>query len=211
MRPSCLSCCVFLLVLHPLDASTVTKLEFEDSESDWGSGFPHLLSSFPADSPFITETPVGSANCSQHFQLPPYPPLMCPRGNPVGLEEFEKSRLLLLQNRAALQEVTSSTGLRSGGATYNQQARDEAKSIKDEYVAVTQTTESIQKVFVELEEKRREGREHYTFSSLKEQIESTTDSIAQRERIAALLEKHAASLETSFNTMKLRLDKLLSQ
>lgn len=47
--------------------------------------------------------------------------------------------------------------------------------------------------------------------SMKEQIEITKDSIANREQVAALLEKHLANLERSLNTMQLRLAKLLPQ
>lgn len=47
--------------------------------------------------------------------------------------------------------------------------------------------------------------------SMKEQIEITKHSIANREQVAALLEKHLANLERSLNTMQLRLAKLLPQ
>jgi len=47
--------------------------------------------------------------------------------------------------------------------------------------------------------------------SMKEQIEITKDSIANKEQVAALLEKHLANLERSLNTMQLRLAKLLPQ
>jgi len=46
---------------------------------------------------------------------------------------------------------------------------------------------------------------------MKEQIEITKDSIANKEQVAALLEKHLANLERSLNTMQLRLAKLLPQ
>ncbi|XP_050992153.1 uncharacterized protein si:ch211-57n23.1 isoform X2 [Labeo rohita] len=211
MRRTCLSWCLFLLfVRYPAD-SIVTELELEDSERDWdwGSGLQELLNSFPADSPFVRETPGRPANCTQRFWLPPSSPVCW--DDIAGPEEFEKSRLLVLQNRAALQAVSTSSGLEEGGASYDQQARENLQGVQADHLAVAQTADTMQKVFVDLDEKRKEGKEHYTFSSLKERMENTKDSIAKKEQVAALLEKHLANLERSLNTMQLRLAKLLPQ
>ncbi|XP_016312139.1 uncharacterized protein LOC107665672 isoform X1 [Sinocyclocheilus anshuiensis] len=209
MRSTCLSWCLFLLFVWYPARSIVTALELEDSDRDWGSGLHELLSSFPADSPFVRETPDKPANCTQRFWLPPSSPVCW--DDIAGPEEFEKSRLLVLQNRAALQAVSTSSGLEEGGASYDQQARENMQGVWADHLAVAQTADTMQKVFTDLDEKRKEGEEHYTFSSLKEPIENTKDSIAKKEQVAALLEKHLANLERSLNTMQLRLAKLLPQ
>ncbi len=82
----------------------------------------------------------------------------------AGPEEFEKSRLLVLQNRAALQAVSTSSGLEEGGASYDQQARENMQGVRADHIAVSQTADTMQKVFMDLDEKRKEGKEHYTFS-----------------------------------------------
>ncbi|XP_016136371.1 uncharacterized protein [Sinocyclocheilus grahami] len=209
MRSTCLSWCLFLLFVWYPARSIVTALELEDSDRDWGSGLHELLNSFPADSPFVRETPGKPANCTQRFWLPPSSPVCW--DDIAGPEEFEKSRLLVLQNRAALQAVSTSSGLEEGGASYDQQARENVQGVRADHLAVAQTTDTMQKVFTDLDEKRKEGEEHYTFSSLKEPIENTKDFIAKKEQVAALLEKHLANLERSLNTMQLRLAKLLPQ
>ncbi|XP_056335858.1 uncharacterized protein si:ch211-57n23.1 [Danio aesculapii] len=198
-----LSCCLLLLSL----CSCSTGAGMEDS--DWGSGLHELLSSFPADSPFLRETPGTPANCTQRFWLPPSSPVCW--DDIAGPEEFEKSRMLVLQNRAALQAVSTSSGMEDGGASYDQQAREEVQGVRDDHLAVIQTTDTMQKVFLDLDEKRKDGKEHYSFNSLKEQIENTRGSIANREQAAALLEKHLLNLERFLNTMQLRLDELFSQ
>ncbi|KAK2886979.1 hypothetical protein Q8A67_015207 [Cirrhinus molitorella] len=211
MRRTCLSWCLFLLFVWYPAVSTVTELELEDSDRDWdwGSGLHELLNSFPADSPFVRETPGRPANCTQRFWLPPSSPVCW--DDIAGPEEFEKSRLLVLQNRAALQAVSTSSGLEEGGASYDQQARENMQGVQADHLTVAQTADTMQKVFVDLDEKRKEGKEHYTFSSLKEHIENTKDSIAKKEQVAAFLEKHLANLERSLNTMQLRLAKLIPQ
>ncbi|XP_026144564.1 uncharacterized protein LOC113119356 isoform X2 [Carassius auratus] len=211
MRRTCLSWCLFLLFVWYPAGSIVTELELEDTYRDWdlGSGLHELLNSFPADSPFVREAPGRPANCTQRFWLPPSSPVCW--DDIAGPEEFEKSRLLVLQNRAALQAVSTSSGLEEGGASYDQQARENMQGIRADHLAVAQTADTMQKVFMDLDEKRKEGKEHYTFSSLKEQTDNTKDSIAKKEQVAALLEKHLANLERSLNTMQLRLSKLLPQ
>ncbi|KTF83742.1 hypothetical protein cypCar_00003692 [Cyprinus carpio] len=209
MRRTCLSWCLFLLFVWYPACSIVTELEDSDQDWDWGSGLHELLNSFPADSPFVRETPGRPANCTQRFWLPPSSPVCW--DDIAGPEEFEKSRLLVLQNRAALQAISTSSGLEEGGASYDQQARENMQGVQADHLAVAQTADTMQKVFMDLDEKRKEGKEHYTFSSLKEQIDNTKDSIAKKEQVAALLEKHLANLERSLNTMRLRLAELLPQ
>ncbi|XP_051948828.1 uncharacterized protein si:ch211-57n23.1 [Xyrauchen texanus] len=200
------TCLVLLFVWYPV-GSVVSEPELMDS--DWGSGLHELLHSFPADSPFVTETLGRPANCTQRFWLPPSSPVCW--DDIAGPEEFEKSRLLVLQNRAALQAVSRSSGLEEGGASYDQQAREDVQGVRADHLIMTQTADTMQKVFRDLDEKRKDGKEQYTFSSLKERLENTKDSIANREQVAALLEKHLAKLENSLHTMQLRLTKLAPQ
>lgn len=195
------SWCLFLL------GSVVTEPELENLEWDWGSGFQELLNSFPADSPFLTEKPGRPANCTQRFWLPPSSPVCW--DDIAGPEEFEKSRLLVLQNRAVLQGLSTATGLDEGRPSFDQQAREDVQGVQADHLIVAQTADTMQKVFMELEEKRKEGKEHYTFSNVKEHLENTKNDIANRENVAALLEKHLANLERSLHTMQLRLAKLL--
>ncbi len=75
MRRACLSWCLCLLLVWYPAGSIVTELELEDSDRDWGSGLHELLNSFPADSPFVRETPGRPANCTQRFWLPPSSPV----------------------------------------------------------------------------------------------------------------------------------------
>lgn len=134
----------------------------EDRDWELGSGLQELLHSFPADSPFVTETPEHPANCTQRFWLPPSSPVCW--DDIAGPEEFEKTRLLVLQNRAALQAVSQASGLEDGGGSYDQQAREDVQGVRADHLNIEQTVESMQKVFINLEEKRKEGGEHYTFS-----------------------------------------------
>ncbi|XP_057210933.1 uncharacterized protein si:ch211-57n23.1 [Triplophysa rosa] len=198
-----LSWCLFLL------GSVATEPEPENSDWDWGSGLHELLHSFPADSPFLTETPGRPVNCTQRFWLPPSSPVCW--DDIAGPEEFEKSRLLVLQNRAALQAVSTASGLEDGGLSFDLQAREDVQGVRVDHVIVAQTADTMQKVFLDLDEKRKGGKEHYTLLSLKEHLENTQISIAKREHIAALLEKHLAILEKSLHTMQLQLTELLPQ
>ncbi|XP_035287107.1 uncharacterized protein si:ch211-57n23.1 [Anguilla rostrata] len=208
MRWAWLSTCLLLSALWLVEGVEV-DLE-TDRDWDWGSGLQELLHSFPADSPFMTETPGSPANCSQRFWLPPSSPICW--DNIAGPEEFERSRLLVLQNRAALRAVTHDSGVGEGGAaSYNQQAREDMQGIRTDYVDIVQTAETMEKVFHSLHEKRREGTELWTFSSLKEQLEKTKDSIYGREHLASLLEKQLSSLEGSLHILQMRLARLLTQ
>ncbi|XP_051992337.1 uncharacterized protein LOC127650758 [Xyrauchen texanus] len=209
MRCTWLSWCLALLFVWYPVGSVVTEPELEDLNLEWGSGLHELLHSFPADSPFVKETPGRPANCTQRFWLPPSSPVCW--DDIAGPEEFDKSRLLVLQNRAALQAVSRASGLEEGGASYDQQTREDVHGVQADHLIVSQTAEKMQKVFVDLNEKRKDRKEHYTFSSLKEQLENTKDAIDNREQVAALLDKHLANLEKSLHTMQLRLAKLLPQ
>lgn len=147
-----LSWCLFLL------GSVVTEPEPENSDLDWGSGLHELLHSFPADSPFLTETPGRPVNCTQRFWLPPSSPVCW--DDIAGPEEFEKSRLLVLQNRAALQAVSTASGLEEGGLSFDLQAREDVQGVRVDHLVVAQTADTMQKVFLDLDEKRMGGNEH---------------------------------------------------
>lgn len=177
---------------------------------DWGSGLQDLLlTGFPADSPFVSETLDRPVNCSQRFWLPPPSPVCW--DDVVGQEEFEQTRLLALQNRAALQAVSVASGMDEGGPSYDEQARQDVQMVQADHREVVETAETMEKVFFSLEEKRRGGTEHYTFSSIKEKLSNTRDSIHSREELAAFLEEKLSILERTLDLMQLRLAKLLAQ
>ncbi|XP_030644379.1 uncharacterized protein LOC115824766 [Chanos chanos] len=199
-----LSSCLLLSVWCPVE---MMDTEYEN-DWEWGSGLHELLSNFPADSPFVSESPGRPANCTQRFWLPPSSPVCW--DNVAGPEEFAQTRLLVLQNRAALQAVLRASGLEEGGVSYDQQAKEDMQGVKEDHLNVVETTETVQKVFSSLEEKRREGKGHWSFSSLKETLARTKDWMIGRESAAVLLEKQLSSLERSLHTMQLRLAKLLA-
>lgn len=160
----CLSCSLLLGVCFPV-AGTLPSFspELEPGESgledlEWGSGSVLLpIDGFPADSPFVTGTPGKLVNCSQHFWLPPSTDICW--DDIAGPEEFAKSRLLILQNRAALQAMSASSGVEDGGVSYQHQATEEVQGIHSEHQSMVETLETMEKVFVSLEEKRKEGGE----------------------------------------------------
>lgn len=171
----CLACCLLSGLFSPAEGAEPAEPlptfppEQESGETnledwEWGSGSSllHLLHSFPADSPFITETPGQPVNCTQRFWLPPSSAICWE--NIAGPEEFAKSRLLVLQNRAALQAVSTSSGVDEGGLSYNHQAREEVRGIRSDHQSVVETMQIMEKVFVSLEEKRKEGKEQGTFT-----------------------------------------------
>ncbi|KAJ8273342.1 hypothetical protein GJAV_G00100520 [Gymnothorax javanicus] len=207
MRWAWLSPCLLLSVLWLVEGMEV-ELE-TDRDWDWGSGLQELLHSFPADSPFVTETPGSPANCSQRFWLPPSSPICW--DNIAGPEEFAQSRLLVLQNRAALRAVAHASGVGEGGSSYNQQAREDLQGIRADFMEIVQTAETMEKVFHGLAERRREGTERWAFSSLKERLEKTKDSIYGRDHLANLLENQSTSLEGLLNILQMRLARLLAQ
>lgn len=143
---------------HPIFPSEQVSGEPDLEDLEWGSGsLLHLLHSFPADSPFKTETPGEPVNCTQRFWLPPSSDICW--DDIVGPEEFAKSRLLVLQNRAALQAVSVSSGMEEGGLSYEHQAREEVQGIQSDHQSVVETIETMEKVFVSLTEQRKEGKE----------------------------------------------------
>lgn len=144
---------------HPIFPSEQVSGEPDLEDLEWGSGSSllHLLHSFPADSPFKTETPGEPVNCTQRFWLPPSSDICWE--DIVGPEEFAKSRLLVLQNRAALQAVSVSSGVEEGGISYEHQAREEVQGIQSDHQSVVETIETMEKVFVSLKEQRKEGKE----------------------------------------------------
>ncbi|XP_029919695.1 uncharacterized protein LOC115367874 [Myripristis murdjan] len=219
----CLSCCLLLGLWVPVEgtgaAGPVLRLtpdqvsgEAELEDWEWGSGasvLQDLLHSFPADSPFVTETPGKPANCTQRFWLPPASTVCW--DDIAGPEEFAKSRLLVLQNRAALQAVSTSSGVEEGGISYDQQARDEVQGILSDHQSMAETIGTMQEVFLSLEEKRKNDKEQRLLSSMKERIASTRNSIAGKDHVAALLENQFSSLEKYLLNMQLRLSKLMAQ
>ncbi|KAM4630643.1 uncharacterized protein ACJ7VT_000324 isoform 1-T2 [Polymixia lowei] len=218
----CLSCCLLLGAWCPVEGAGATvpgatpssALKPESGEPDdweWGSGstlLQELLHSLPADSPFITETPGKPANCTQRFWLPSSSAICWDKI--AGPEEFERSRLLVLQNRAALQAVSTSSGVDEGGVSYEQQAREEVQGIQSDHQNVEETMGTMRTVFLSLEEKRKEGKEQWVFSSIKEQIASTRDAIDGREHTATILEKQFSNLEMSLLNMQHRLNKIMA-
>ncbi|XP_071356596.1 uncharacterized protein [Trachinotus anak] len=218
----CLSCCLLLGVCLPADgagpaAPFPTVPPEQDSGTpdledwEWGSGSSllHLLNSFPADSPFVTETPGKPVNCTQRFWLPPSSAICWE--NIAGPEEFAESRLLVLQNRAALQAVSTSSGVEEGGISYDHQAREEVQGIRSDHLSVVETMQTMEKVFVSLEEKRKEGKEQGVFTRMKEHLASTRDTIDVRDHMANHLEKQLSTLEETLLNMQLRLNKLIQQ
>lgn len=171
----CLSCCLLLGVCFPAESAAPggppqslppEQLSGEADLEDWewgsGSSLLNLLHSFPADSPFVTETPGKPVNCTQRFWLPPSSEICWE--NIAGPEEFAKSRLLVLQNRAALEHVSSSSGVEEGGVSYDYQAREEVLGIQSDHQSVVETMQTMEKVFVSLEEKRKDGKEKGVFT-----------------------------------------------
>ncbi|XP_054462465.1 uncharacterized protein si:ch211-57n23.1 [Anoplopoma fimbria] len=218
----CLLCSLLLGVCCPAEGAGAagplsTLLPKQQSgESDledleWGSGSSllHLLHSFPADSPFITETPGKPVNCTQRFWLPPSSAICWE--NIAGPEEFARSRLLVLQNRAALQAVSTISGMEEGGVSYEFQAKEEVQGIHSDHLSVVETLQTMEKEFASLEETRREGKEKGVLTSMKEHLANTRDAIEGREHMANILENHFSTLENTLLNIQLRLNKLVPQ
>ncbi|XP_028317024.1 uncharacterized protein LOC114472114 [Gouania willdenowi] len=213
-----LSCCLLLGLCSPGEdaGSSLPFFEREPGELDledleWGSGSSllHLLQHFPADSPFVTENMKKPANCSQRFWLPPSSPICWE--NIAGPEEFAKSRLLVLQNRAYLQAVSTSSGVEDSGFSYDQQAREEVEGIRSDYKNMVETMQTMDTVFESLQEKRKEGSEQRFFMSMREHLASTRGAIDGREHTLSDLEKQISSLEKMLLNAQLRLTKLIQQ
>ncbi|XP_053189803.1 uncharacterized protein si:ch211-57n23.1 [Scomber japonicus] len=216
----CLSCCLLLGVCFPAEGAGPAgpppsfppeeisgEPDLDDFEWGSGSSFLHLLNSFPADSPFVTETPEKPVNCTQRFWLPPSSEICWE--NIAGPEEFAKSRLLVLQNRAALQAVSTSSGVEEGGISYDHQAKEEVQGIHSDHQGVVETMQTMEKVFVSLEEKRKEGNEQDVFTSMKKQLANTRDAIDGRENTANILETQFSTLEKTLLNIQFRLHKLI--
>lgn len=176
---------------------------------EWGSGFSfvHLLHSFPADSPFVAEEPGKPTNCTHRFMLPSASNICW--DNIVGPEEFTKSRLLMLQNRAALQAVSVSSGVEEGGPSYEIQAKDEVQGINTDHQSTAETILTMEKVFVSLEEKRRQGKEQGVLTSMKEHLINTRAAINNRQLMTTILENQFSSLEQTLLNMQLRINQLI--
>lgn len=131
--------------------------DMEDWELGSGSTLLHLLHNFPADSPFVTSSLENPANCSQHFWLPPSSPVCWE--NIARPEEFARSRLFVLQNRAALQAVSTMSGVEDTGLSYSHQAREEILGIRSDHQKVKEMMHAMESVFISLKEKRKEAKE----------------------------------------------------
>jgi len=144
--------------------------------------FRELFQALPtaaADSPFVTETPgQPPANCTQRFWLPSASRVCWEEV--AEPEEFARSRLMVLQNRAALQAVSTSTSTSSSASIssgaearaevegdtpvpYAQQVREELRGAEVDHRSMSETMGVMQEVFTSLEEKRREGTEQRVF------------------------------------------------
>lgn len=200
-----LSC---LLLMSCISASDLDDGSGEDFE-EWGSGSSifHLLHSFPADSPFVSEHSGKPTNCTHRFMLPSASNICW--GNIAGPEEFTKSRLLMLQNRAALQAVSESSGVEEGGLSYEIQAKDEVQGINSDHRSAAETILTMEKVFVSLEETRREGKEQRVLTSMKEHLINTRTAINNRQHMSAFLENQFSSLEQTLLNMQLRINQLI--
>ncbi|KAK7899075.1 hypothetical protein WMY93_019928 [Mugilogobius chulae] len=203
------SCLVIGLCCWAEDTGSFPEGSGENNFEEWGSGssFLHLFHNFPADSPFTTETPGKLANCTQRFVLPSAPGVCWE--HVVGPEEFTQSRLLLLQNRAALQAVSNSSGVEEGGLSYELQAKDEVQGIYADHRSAAETMLTMEKVFVSLEEKRKEGIEQKVLTSMKENLISSRTAINNRQAVASILENKFSTLEQSLMNMQLRINKLV--
>nr|XP_015829308.2 uncharacterized protein si:ch211-57n23.1 isoform X1 [Nothobranchius furzeri] len=207
------SCCLLLGFCSPEDADSAAptvpseqqsgEADFEDWELGSGSSLLHLL---PADSPFVINSPGQGVNCTQRFWLPPHPPVCWE--NVAEPEEFAKSRLLALQNRAALQAVSTLSGVGDAGVSYNHQARQEVQGILSDHQKVRETVQTMETVFVSLQQKRKEGKEQVVLTRLNDHLANTRDGLDRRARTASSLESHFSTLEKNLFHFQLRLAKL---
>ncbi|XP_061615270.1 uncharacterized protein si:ch211-57n23.1 [Phyllopteryx taeniolatus] len=183
------------------------------TDDEWGSGSPPVYR-FLADSPpesTAAGSPAGSANCTQRFWLPSPTWEICGE-NAAGPEELARSRLLALQNRAALEAVTSSCGVEEGGPSYQLQARDEVLGVLSDHRSVAEGLDAMEKVFVSLEEKRKDGKDRARLlTSMKEHLAHTRESASARSHLASSLEASLSALEENLIHMQLRLYELIRQ
>ncbi|XP_028673896.1 uncharacterized protein si:ch211-57n23.1 [Erpetoichthys calabaricus] len=194
-----------LLMTHKVAVSEVLY-SIADMDWDWGSGLHELLHNFPADSPFVS---AGSqVNCSQRFWLPSSSPICWE--NIAGPEDFEKSRLMVLQNRAALRALLVASGLGEEEISYERVAKLEIQGVRADHLKIMEMAETMQQVFQGLEKQQMESKELWAIGSLKDQITATKHSIEGRDHLAASLERKLAELEGSLRTLQLRLAKILT-
>ncbi|XP_047239895.1 uncharacterized protein si:ch211-57n23.1 [Girardinichthys multiradiatus] len=213
----CFSCCLLLSLCSQTEnvrsdfppEQESGEPDFVDWEMGSGSSLLHLFPNFPADSPFIKESPEKPINCTQRFWLPPSSPVCWE--TIAEPEEFAKSRLLALQNRAALQAVFDLSGVEETGISYNHQAREEVQGIQSDHQKVTETIQTMETVFVSLQEKRKEGKDHNILTSIKERLSNANKAIHGKELMANNLESRFSTLEKTLLNIHLRLSRLFQQ
>ncbi|XP_014885945.1 uncharacterized protein LOC106946252 isoform X2 [Poecilia latipinna] len=213
----CFSCCLLLgACSQPEDGGPEVVVEqvsgepgFEDWEMGSGSSLLHLFSHFPADSSFVKESPKEPVNCTQRFWLPPSSPVCWE--TVAEPEEFARSRLLVLQNRAALQAVSDLSGVEEAGVSYSHQAREEVQGVLSDHQKATEIMQTMENVFVSLVEKRKEGKEEGILTSIREHLTNTREAMEGKELLANNLESRFSTLEKTLLNIHLRLNKLIRQ
>ncbi|XP_037120079.1 uncharacterized protein si:ch211-57n23.1 isoform X1 [Syngnathus acus] len=183
------------------------------TNDEWGSGFSpvyRFLADSPPEAAAVGQSPLGSMNCTQRFWLPSSTPGICWE-NVARPEELARSRLLALQNRAALEGVMISCRVEEGGLSYQRQARDEVEGVLSDHRSVAEALDTMEKVFVSLEEKRKDGKDGGLLTSVKEHLAQARESAFARQLLASSLERHLSSLEENLMHMQLRLHKLIRQ
>ncbi|XP_062846745.1 uncharacterized protein si:ch211-57n23.1 [Trichomycterus rosablanca] len=204
-----LQICSILLLLAVCHSGDSIKVDMEDTDWEWGSGLHEQLHIFSAENPFMGEMPENHVvNCTQHFLLPPSLPVCWE--DIAGPKEFEETRLLVLQNQAALQAVTEVSGLEEVEASYSEQAMSDVQGVREDQLSISLTVQSIEKVFFDLEENRKHARQQQKLSSLKENIANTNESINGRKQISVRLEQHLSHIERTLNGIQQRLNRLLA-
>ncbi|XP_027891799.1 uncharacterized protein LOC114155873 isoform X1 [Xiphophorus couchianus] len=183
--------------------------DFGDWEMGSGSSLLHLFNNFPADSSFVNDSPKEPVNCTQRFWLPPPSPVCWE--TVAEPEEFARSRLLVLQNRAALQAVSDLSGVEEAGVSYNHQAREEVQGVQSDHQKVTEIMQTMENVFVSLVEKRNEGKEQGILTSIREHLTNTGEAMEGKELLANNLESRFSTLEKTLLNIHLRLNKLIRQ
>lgn len=154
--------CTILLLLVMCYLGESIKVDMEDIDWEWGSGL-HEQHIFSADNPFMEELAEKHvANCTQHFWLPSSLPVCLE--DIASPKEFEEARLLVLKNQAALQAVTEVSGLEEVEASYSEQALADVQGVQEDQLSISLTVQSIEKIFVDLEDKRKRAKGHQKVS-----------------------------------------------
>ncbi|XP_033980548.1 uncharacterized protein si:ch211-57n23.1 [Trematomus bernacchii] len=99
--------------------------------------------------------------------------------------------------------------MEEGGISYEHQAREEVQGINSDHLSAVETMQTMDKVFVSLQETRKEGKEQGVLTSMKEHLANTRDAIHGREHTANILENHFSTLENTLLNMQFRLNKLI--